>query len=77
MKYGIGRLSRDIDRERETIAGLEAPALVKVAGYAGFAPAGTTEGERADGRCGVCGKPHCHWTPGAGEFLCCRHWDEY
>ncbi len=44
-----------------------------------IAPAGTTYTRRSygTGRCGRCGKPESHWNPGAGEYLCTTHWDEY
>ncbi len=41
-------------------------------------PAGTTQGRRGgeNDRCACCGQP-ADWNPGAGEYLCSHHWDEY
>ena len=38
--------------------------------------AGTTEHGKGKGRCEQCGQP-AWWNPGAGQFLCYRHWDNY
>lgn len=44
-----------------------------------YAPAGTTDGVRTPGK--RCEHPGCwreaDWNPGAGQYLCARHWDEY
>ena len=42
-----------------------------------YAPAGTTNGVHTPGEhCSRCGEP-ADWNPGAGEYLCYRHWDAY
>ena len=44
-----------------------------------FAPTGTTEGKVTEesGTCDVCGTLTRNWNPGAGAYLCLRHWDSY
>lgn len=81
-EYGIGRVPTDVDQTCEALAELEADSLMGITRRpvrAGehYAPAGTTEGVRTPGaRCGTCGRP-ADWNPGAGRYLCSRHWDEY
>jgi hypothetical protein len=42
------------------------------------APAGTTYADlrAGTGRCVTCGREG-YWNPGAGNYLCTAHWDEY
>lgn len=53
------------------------PTIRATMDAAGFAPAGTTEGDPGrTGRCAQCDQTGW-WNPGAGRILCERHWDEY
>lgn len=70
---GIGSDDHNIHTDRDT--GPWAKSSVP-AGHM-FSPTGTTQGERTPGaKCARCGKS-ANWNPGAGEYLCNRHWDEY
>lgn len=39
-------------------------------------PTSQVKSTTGSGKCERCGRP-ADWNPGAGEFLCERHWDEY
>lgn len=64
-----------IERKRAEAEARQAPT----AGDDIIAPAGTTSTRRSwgTGRCGRCGREGSYWNPGAGAYLCERHWDAY
>jgi hypothetical protein len=80
--YGIGRVPADVDPAAEARAEIEAQEIMDrhlAPAPVGFAPTGTTCGDRvpAGTRCGMCHRAAVGWNPGAGQNLCARHWDEY
>lgn len=81
-EYGIGRVPKDVDPIKETLAEIEAEELQPTPMHVvkpgdQICPAGTTFGQYTPGaRCEICGRP-ANWNPGAGQSLCARHWDEY
>lgn len=74
---GIGGIgSDDYNSRTERDTPLASPRRPEQAG-ARYAPAGTTQGIRTPGaRCSRC-RREADWNPGAGEYLCEGHWDEY
>ena len=64
--FGIGGLGRHIEPPEAVPANTPTEPLW----------AGTTEHGQDRGRCSICNAP-AWWNPGAGQFLCHRHWDEY
>ena len=75
--YGIGRVPGDVDPTEEAQAELEAEALQPTpAGY--DMPWGARDGGTSNdtGPCRRCRQPG-YWVPGAGQYLCWRHEDDY
>lgn len=68
--FGIGGLGRHVEQTP--------PDSGEAIPDSHLAPSGTTEGQQGEGGpCEVCGEFTRNWNPGAGAYLCPRHWDSY